>query len=62
MLKVIKLVNGSIKYPNSILSNSKTYVLKPVVLNYKYVSQPPGGLVRLQIPGPHPQSFWFNRG
>lgn len=57
MLKVTQLVNGSIKYPNSILSNRKTYIVKPVVLKHKPASESPGGLVNVQIAGPHPRAF-----
>lgn len=57
MLKVIQLVNGSIKYPNSILSHRKTYIVKPVVLKHKPASESWGGLVTIQIAGPHPRVF-----
>lgn len=55
--KVTQLVNTSIKYLNSILSNSKTYVLKPVVPKLGHASESAGRLVKIQIAEPHLQSF-----
>lgn len=45
MLKVTQLVNGSIIYSNSIFSNSKTYILRPVVLKLENTSESPEGLL-----------------
>lgn len=57
MLKVTQIVNGSIIYSNSIFSNSKTYILRPVVLKLENPSKSPGRLINAQIVGPYPQSF-----
>lgn len=59
MLKVTQILTGSIKYPNSILSNSKTHILEPVVLKHKPASESPGGLVKTQIAGPLPPEFFI---
>lgn len=59
MLRVTQLVNGSMKYSNSIPSNSKTYVLKPVVLKLACIKSP-GSLLKYRLLDPTP-SCWSRR-
>lgn len=55
MLKVIQQVNGGIKFQTQFFSNSKAYVLKPMIPNLNMHQSQLENLLKYKLLGPTPE-------